>query len=127
MDTSSVGSKSVATSLGGGSSTPVQAAPAPSVVAPETVIAANIAVQAPTPERIAQAVKQVNDDFIQRGQNLYAQYEKDQATGIEVVKVVDKSTQEVVSQIPPKEIIAIAEGIDQYMAASKGRLLSATA
>lgn len=125
MDTSSVGSRSVATAPGGAGAG--QFAPtAPSSVAPQTVAATNVATQAPTPERIAQAVKQVNDDFIQKGQNLYALYEKDKATGINVVKVLDKNTQEVISQFPPKEIIAIAEGIDQFQAA-KGRLLHISA
>lgn len=68
----------------------------------------------------------MNDDFIQKGQNLYALYEKDKATGINVVKVLDKNTQEVISQFPPKEMIAIAEGIDQFQAA-KGRLLHISA
>lgn len=126
MDTSSVGSRSVATAPGGGAGAGQSAPTAPSSVAPQTVAAAIVATQVPTPGRIAQAVKQVNDDFIQKGQNLYALYEKDKATGINVVKVLDKNTQEVISQFPPKEIIAIAEGIDQFQAA-KGRLLHVSA
>ena len=79
-----------------------------------------------SPERVAQAVKQLNEDFIQKGQNVYASYEKDKATGISVVKVLDKNTQEVVSQFPPKEIIAIAEAIDRDQEA-KGRLIHTSA
>ena len=126
MDTSSVGSRSVATTSGGNAGVGQLAPAAPSFVASETAAATIVATQTPTPERIAQAVKQVNEDFMQKGQNLYALYERDKATGIGVVKVLDKNTQEVISQFPPKEIIAIAEGIDQFQAA-KGRFLHVSA
>lgn len=125
METFSVGSRSVATApRGAGAGQSVSTAPGSA--ASETAVATLVTTQTPTPERIAQAVKQVNDDFIQKGQNLYALYEKDKSTGINVVKVLDKNTQEVISQFPPKDIIAIAEGIDQFQAA-KGRLIHVSA
>ena len=80
----------------------------------------------PSPEHIAQAVKQVNDAFAQNGQNLYASIEKDQTTGISVVKVSDKNTREVISQFPSKAIIAFAEVISQSQA-KKGQLINARA
>ena len=74
---------------------------------------ADVATPAPSPERVAQAVEQVNDAFAQKGQDLYAAIERDKATGITVVKVIDKNTKEEVSQFPSKVIIAIAEAISQ--------------
>ncbi|MDD5300313.1 MAG: flagellar protein FlaG [Gallionella sp.] len=96
-------------------------------VAPKTA-AGGVDVSAPTPspEHVAQAVKQVNDTFAQNGQNLYASVEKDQATGINVVKVSDRNTREVISQFPSKAIIAFAEVISQSQA-KKGQLINARA
>lgn len=128
MDISSVASKSVAAAPGGGTRVVGQAAPASSgSVAPKTTSAgADVATRVPPPERVAQAIKQVNDDFIQKGQNLYASYERDKATGINVVKVMDKNTREVVRQFPAEEIIAIAEAIDRYQE-GRGRLIHVSA
>lgn len=84
------------------------------------------AAQAPSSEHVAQAVKQVNDAFIQKGQNLFAAIEKDKITGINVVKVMDKNTQEVVTQFPSKGVIAMAEAINQSMEA-KGQMLHVSA
>jgi len=72
---------------------------------------ADVAAAAPTPEGVAQAVKQVNDAFAQKGQNLYAAIERDEASGITVVKVYDKDTKKEVRQFPPKAIVAMAEAI----------------
>ncbi|MFA5825956.1 MAG: flagellar protein FlaG [Gallionellaceae bacterium] len=82
--------------------------------------------QAPSPERVEQAIKQVNETFTQKGQNLYASIERDKSTGIPVVKVLDKATNEVISQFPSKEIIAIAEAIDQSQE-DKGQLINVSA
>jgi len=65
--------------------------------------------QAPSPNQVAQTVKQMNDTFTQRGQNLYALFEKDKATGIDVVKIVDKDTKETIIQFPSKAILEIAQ------------------
>lgn len=80
----------------------------------------------PTQAQISQAVKQINDSFAQKGQNLYASMEKDKETGINVVKLLDKNTKEIVRQYPAKEIIAIAASIVQYQK-SKGQLLDISA
>jgi flagellar protein FlaG len=80
----------------------------------------------PTSAQVSQAVKQVNDAFTMRGQNLYASIEKDKETGINVVKLLDKNTKEIVRQYPSKEIIAISAAIAQYQE-SKGQLLDISA
>jgi flagellar protein FlaG len=80
----------------------------------------------PTYAQVSQAVKQVNDAFAMRGQNLYASIEKDKETGINIVKLLDKNTKEIVRQYPSKEIIAIAASIAQYQK-SKGQLLDISA
>jgi flagellar protein FlaG len=84
------------------------------------------ALKNPTPAQVANAVKQVNDAFVQKGQNLYASIEKDKETGINVVKLLDKNTKEVVRQYPSKEMVAIAAAITQYQE-SKGQLLDVSA
>ena len=88
-----------------------------------TVAEPDVVAQAPSSERVEQAIKQVNETFVQKGQNLYAAIERDKSTGINVVKVLDKSTNEVISQFPSKEIIAIAEAIDQSQE-DKGQLIN---
>lgn len=93
-----------------------------SAVATEDAAASKI----PSAAQVNQAVKQVNDAFAQKGQNLYASLEKDKETGIHVVKLLDKNTKEVVSQYPSKEIVAIAAAITQYQE-SKGQLLDTNA
>lgn len=78
------------------------------------------------PELVAKAVEQVNEAFSEKGKNLHALIERDEATGISVVKVLDKSTEEVISQFPSKEVLAIAEAIRQYQE-EKGQLLDVSA
>lgn len=96
-------------------------------VAAAAPVAQNVTAQAnPSPEHVAQAVKQVNDAFNQRGQDLYASIERDKDTGIHVVKVLDKKTNEIISQFPSKEIIAIAESIDSAQE-DRGQLLNVKA
>ena len=67
---------------------------------------------APSSGHLEQAVKQVNDSFTQRGQNLYASFEKDKITGINIVKIVDRKTNETISQMPPKEMVEFAQAIE---------------
>ena len=71
---------------------------------------------------LAKAIKQVNDAFSKRGENLYASFEKDEATGIQLVKIVEKKTNEIIRQMPPKEIIAFAQSLDAEQG-WRGRLL----
>ena len=116
MDIYPVASGSVATAPSDGTRVFVQATPtAPGSVAPDTASVGTAATQVPSPESVAQAVKQVNDAFTQNGQNLYASIETAKATGISVVKFTDNITHEDISQYPSKAIIAMAEAIGQGM------------
>lgn len=126
MAISSISSNPVASVAGDG----VQVQAPPSSAAQGSAVTqatpAGAGAAAPSPAQIAQAVKHVNEAFTQMGQNLYASLEKDQATGINIVKFQDKTTREVVSQYPSKAIIAIAESFDQS-AGAKGQLLNVRA
>ena len=64
----------------------------------------------------------MNDAFVQRSQNIYAAIEKDKATGIDVVKIVDKESKETISQYPSKAIIEIAQAL-QNPQGSGGQLI----
>ena len=86
--------------------------------------AANI--KNPSPAQLSQALNQINETFAQKGQYLYASIEKDKETGINVVKLLDKNTKEIVRQYPAKEIIARAASIIQYQK-NKGQLLDISA
>ena len=110
----SVASSPVAADRRSGSgSAPVELATS-SLLAQKTAIAgADVTTPASSPERVAQAMQQVNDAFAQKGQDLYAAIERDKASGITVVKVFDKNTKEEVSQFPSKAMIAIADAISQ--------------
>jgi flagellar protein FlaG len=125
MTISLIASRSVASAQSDSVRFVVQTPPAASssVVQKSTGAEPDVAAQAASPERVEQAVKQVNETFTQKGQNLYAAIERDKSTGIDVVKVLDKSTNEVISQFPSKEIIAIAEAIDQSQE-DKGQLIN---
>jgi len=131
MDVSAVTASAVASSPDGGARYSVQTAPK-AVPSPQTSEVLKMAAegggstQAPSSEQVAQAVKQVNDAFAQNGQNLYAAIEKDKATGIDVVKVLDKNTEEVISQFPSKAIIGLAEAISESLA-KKGQMINISA
>jgi uncharacterized FlaG/YvyC family protein len=79
--------------------------------------------QGPSSEHVARAVGQVNDAFTQRDQNLSASIVRDKATGITVVQVTEKSTNQVVSQFPSKAIVALAEALTQSQN-TKGSMLN---
>jgi flagellar protein FlaG len=120
VNISSISQRSVASPPSEGAR---ESAPVVQVIAGnEAPIAAVAAEKNPSSAQVSQAVRQVNDAFAQKGQNLYASLEKDKETGIHVVKLLDKNTKEVVSQYPSKEIVAIAAAITQYQE-SKGQLL----
>jgi len=80
----------------------------------------------PTTDRLAQAVKQANDSFNQKGQNLYASFEKDKLTGISVVKIVDKKTNETVSQMPSRQMVAFAQYLEDPQG-KRGQLVNTQA
>jgi uncharacterized FlaG/YvyC family protein len=82
--------------------------------------------QPPSSERVAQAVKQVNEVFTQKGRNLQVWVERDDVTKINVIKLQDKDTKAVISQYPTKIVIAMAEAISQSLD-EKGQLLNVLA
>lgn len=95
----------------------------PGFVQPSSALASPVSTQkassitadplsSPTPDRVAQAIKQMNDAFAQKGQYLYAAFEKDKIAGIDIVKIMDKKTNEVIRQLPPKEIVAFAQALE---------------
>ena len=73
----------------------------------------------PTPQELKHAVDNINKSLQPTSSNL--QFNIDPGTQRAVVKVVDTSTGDVIRQIPSKEVLAIAESIDQL---NKGLLLS---
>ena len=56
--------------------------------------------------------------------NSALEFSVDQASGRNVVKIVDKTTKEVVRQIPSEEAIHIAEALDELDEIRQGLLLS---
>jgi len=97
--------------------TPVPASPVP----PTTATPQN-----PSSTQIANAVKQMNDSFTQKGQNIYATIGIDKATGVEVVKIVDRDTNQTVVQYPSKAALAAAAAI-QHPQGSGGQLINTNA
>ncbi|MDX8400441.1 MAG: flagellar protein FlaG [Gallionellaceae bacterium] len=128
MTISLITSNSFAAAAASGEGTKTAHAP-PAATGSETKIvapAAKASSQAPTPEHVAQAVKQVNASFTEKGQNVFASIENDAATGISVVKLQDRNTKEVISQFPSKAIIAMAEAFVQLQK-GQGQLLNVSA
>lgn len=71
------------------------------------------AVTAPQPatrSQVEDAVKSVRDFIAPTNSDL--QFNIDQDTGATVVKVIDRSTQEVLRQIPSEEMLSIAKTLD---------------
>ena len=83
-------------------------------------------VQTPTSTQVAKAVKQMNDSFNQRSQNMYATIGVDKASGVEVVKIVDRDTNETIVQYPSKAALAAADAI-QRPKGTGGQLINANA
>ena len=65
----------------------------------------------PSPEKLAQAIKNINHALQDRSQNL--EFSVDSATDRTIVKIIDKQTQEVIRQMPSQEAIDIAKALDQ--------------
>jgi uncharacterized FlaG/YvyC family protein len=84
------------------------------------------ALDATPTDKLSQALNQANNAFKLRGQNLFASFEKDKITGINMVKIVDRKTNETISQMPPKEMVAFAQFLEQTHG-TRGQLLNAVA
>lgn len=69
------------------------------------------------PEELESSVKQLND--LAKVNDSQLEFSVDKGTGIEVVKIVDKETQEVIRQIPSEDAVRIAKAIGDF----KGLLL----
>jgi len=74
------------------------------------------------PEKVEQAVKQINDYLQSVQRNL--QFSVDQDTNQIVVKVVDAKTGEVVRQIPPESALEIARNMARMKKPDQGLLLA---
>lgn len=61
-------------------------------------------------ENLDRALKAVSE-FVKTANNSL-EFSIDQDTGIDLVKVIDSSTKEVIRQIPSEEIVAIAKALD---------------
>jgi flagellar protein FlaG len=75
----------------------------------EQVAAVN---KAQTQQNVVDSVQKLNDMAANLNVNL--QFSVDPDTKMEVVKVVDSSTKEVIRQIPSEEVIDIAKAIDKF-------------
>ena len=100
-----------------------QGAAGPPAARPATqTTQASSAQQMPSAEQVQQAIKTVQQMVQSQASNL--QFSVDQATGKTVVTVVDTSTNQVIRQIPSKEMIAIAHAIDQMQAKGQGLMMT---
>jgi len=72
--------------------------------------AVQAATPTPDPEQVKQAVEQVNKLMQTLNNDLRFSVDKD--TGISIVQVVDTKTNDVIQQIPIKEVVAIAKALD---------------
>lgn len=100
--------------------------PSPAMSSPPQANVSIAADAGPSAKNLDQAVNRVNDFFAQQGQNLFASFEKDKATGIDVVKIVDRKTNETVTQVPIKEMLAFAQSLEQQQT-GQGALLKVVA
>ena len=62
----------------------------------------------------------------QGGQNVYATFEYDKAVGMEVIKFTDSNTNQVISQVPSKAALAIAQALQNSQVGS-GQLINTQA
>lgn len=60
--------------------------------------------------QVREAVDKIND-VLQTMTSADLKFSVDEETGINIVQVVDKSTHEVIRQIPSKEVVSIASGL----------------
>lgn len=74
-------------------------------------------------QQVERAVTQANEALSQRGSELYAAFERDKDTGISIIRIVDKRTNETVVQMPPQAMVAFAQTLQETQNA-RGQLLS---
>ena len=95
----------------------VQAPVTPKVIASKNVVSASASeqqnVQELSSQQLNNAVDAVNHAMRQSNQSL--EFSVDTSTRKPIVKLVDTSTGELVRQIPSKEMLAIAQSIDDFL------------
>lgn len=64
-----------------------------------------------TKKEVAEAVTAINSAFQNVQRDLL--FSVDDTTGKSIIKVIDQETQEVIRQIPPDELLKIAERLDE--------------
>lgn len=116
MQISQVGANSYSpASQGEMAATPRPVAPDVAKVSAATIEMPSKAVEAVKeavdPSSLKQATEKLNQAMKMMASNL--QFTVDEDTGIDVVKVVDADTKEVIRQFPSEEVIAIARAFDQ--------------
>lgn len=84
--------------------------PAATVVAPDKAVQA--VGSAVSPEQVKNAVENLNQVVQNMVHGSNVEFIVDKDTKINVIKVVDKTTSEVIRQIPSEEILSIAKAID---------------
>lgn len=116
MQISQVGANSFSpASQGEMAATPRPVAPDVAKVSAATIEMPSKAVEAVKeavdPSSLKNATEKLNQAMKMMASNL--QFTVDEETGIDVVKVVDTDTKEVIRQFPSEEVIAIARAFDQ--------------
>lgn len=94
-----------------GSRPSIAAAQAPSAPVEMPGKAVQATASIPRAEQVKAAVEHVNK-FVQTLSN-DLKFTVDEETGIQVVKVVDTKTKDVIRQFPSEEILAIAQALDK--------------
>ena len=84
-------------------------APAAPVEMPGKAVQATVSI--PKAEQVKTAVEHINKLVQTLSSDL--KFTVDEETGIQVVKVVDTKTKDVIRQIPSEEILAIAQALDR--------------
>jgi len=64
-----------------------------------------------SPEELNQAINDLNKKLDMLNSQL--RIETDEDTGIQVIKIVDKETKEVIRQIPPEAVLKVAKYLDE--------------
>ena len=77
----------------------------------QTVMAVKQLAAVPTDDDVSQALNSINNALKERSHDLEFSVDEDNARTI--VKVVDKSTQEVIRQMPTEEALEIAKALDR--------------
>ncbi len=77
----------------------------------QTVIAAKQPAAAASQDEVSNALKSINQAMKDRSQDL--EFSVDDDSDRTIVKVVDKTTQEVIRQMPTEEALEIAKALDR--------------